>query len=68
MCHKACEGASTKTIRTGQGDFEQCRACDLRVRWDLSDHPFFGFKNACDLRAGRILQRAKEIAGVAKDE
>ncbi|GAG00628.1 unnamed protein product [marine sediment metagenome] len=42
---KACLGAETKTVWNASGDMEECVCCGTRVRWDLVDHPFFGFKH-----------------------
>lgn len=47
MRRKACEGEQTVTEWTASGDMEECLDCGRRVRWDLSDHPFFGFKASC---------------------
>lgn len=43
----ACMGASMREVRTTEW-MEECRACGNRVRHDLVDHPFFGFKAGCD--------------------
>ena len=40
---KACEGHTTIT----DGDMEKCCHCGIKIRWDLVEHPFFGFKNSC---------------------
>lgn len=48
---RACEGAETKHVREGHGHFEQCRECKTKVRCDLVNHWFFGFKNhECEKR------------------
>jgi len=39
---KACEGG--RTITGWNADMEHCLHCDREVRWDLVDHPFFGFQ------------------------
>lgn len=51
---KACEDGRT-SIETRCGiDFEECQACGTSIRWDLKDHPFWGFQN-CEAK-----QKAKE--------
>ena len=44
----ACHGHETRPTRSFMEHMEQCLVCDLQVRWDLVDHPFFGFKASCD--------------------
>jgi hypothetical protein len=39
----ACEGGDTIPIKSGMEDMEQCPVCGDAVRWDMVDHPFFGF-------------------------
>jgi len=39
----ACEGGDTIPTKMGMEDAEQCPRCGNMVRWDLVDHPFFGF-------------------------
>lgn len=46
---KACEGASTLT----DGDFEECLSCGTRIRWDLVNHPFWGFQNCHTRRSSQ---------------
>jgi hypothetical protein len=43
----ACQGGDTRQIRTTE-HMEECRVCGERVRFDLVDHPFFGFRAGCD--------------------
>ena len=45
---KACEGGPTIT----DGDFEECPHCGTRVRHDLVDNPFFGFRVSCPHKCG----------------
>lgn len=53
---RACEGAAT----IHEGDMCGCPHpdCGVSIRWDLVDHPFFGFKAGCPL---------KEKPSVARD-
>lgn len=46
MSDKACEGGSTKSVRTSE-HMEQCLVCKTMVRIDKVDDPFFGFKAGC---------------------
>jgi hypothetical protein len=46
---RACMGAPTVTEQNAMGDMERCLACGAEVRWDLVDHPFWGFKACCDM-------------------
>lgn len=48
MERRACMGADTRQTREFMEHMEECRACGSAVRWDLVDHPFFGFKAACN--------------------
>lgn len=50
----ACLGASTKSVRTTE-HMEECRTCKTRVRFDMVNHPFWGFKSTCY----RLLERSK---------
>ena len=43
MSRKACQGDETITV----GNFEECAECELSVRFDLVNHPFFGFQSSC---------------------
>lgn len=43
MARKACNGDETISV----GDMEECLACETRVRNDLVDHPFWGFRSTC---------------------
>jgi hypothetical protein len=43
----ACLGAATKSTRSCMEHMEECQACGCEVRWDLVDHPVFGFKAGC---------------------
>jgi hypothetical protein len=43
----ACHGACTNRVIQGCMDFEECKKCGTSVRWDLVEHPFFGFANSC---------------------
>lgn len=47
---RACMGAPTITHKEAGADFEECQHCGTRVRWDLVDHPFFGFAAHCDTK------------------
>ena len=46
---RACLGALTITEQNAMGDMERCQVCGAEVRWDLVDHPFFGFEASCDM-------------------
>jgi hypothetical protein len=43
----ACKGADTVTNHDSCEEMAECIACEKRVRWDLTEHPFFGFRAAC---------------------
>jgi|GEM_PF-4708121 len=43
----ACEGAETLTKYHATEAMEECKSCGSCVRWDLVDHPFWGFKSSC---------------------
>ena len=42
----AAQGASTISD-DGTGDMVECQECGTRVRWDLTEHRFFGFAAGC---------------------
>lgn len=42
----AAEGASTCNVDP-MGDMVECVECGSEVRWDMQDHPFWGFKSSC---------------------
>lgn len=44
---RACDGGRTLTATRGGTDFAECVACGTAVRWDLVDHPFWGFQTTC---------------------
>lgn len=44
---RACDGAPTESV---WHNMEECRACEMAVRHDLTDHPFFGFRSSCPLK------------------
>lgn len=46
----ACEGAATVENHDSCEHMEECQQCGARVRWDLVDHPLFGFKAGCIFR------------------
>lgn len=52
----ACLGASTKSVRTTE-HMEECRACKTRVRFDLVDHRFWGFKASCPCDEARAVRK-----------
>lgn len=43
--HMACLGAETVEEYRPGTEFRKCIACETSVRWDLIDHPLFGFQN-----------------------
>ena len=47
---RACQGEATIEMRHGAETFEECAHCGAAVRWDMVDHPFFGFENTCPLK------------------
>lgn len=49
----ACCGAPTAETRCFSEHMAECRLCKTEVRWDLIDHPVFGFAAGCDFPAGR---------------
>lgn len=57
---KACEGAETITHRRADADMEECRECGNCCRWDLVDHPFFGFKAMCSKKVCEMTARGGE--------
>ncbi len=41
----ACRGGTTRPYSgMGCAEMQQCVACKKAVRWDLTEHPFFGFQ------------------------
>lgn len=44
---RACRGAPTVAYRSGAEHMERCTHCEIGVRADLVEHPFFGFKTGC---------------------
>lgn len=42
MAEKACDGGR---VMEAPHDMAECIACGTTVRWDLRDHPFWGFGN-----------------------
>lgn len=44
---RACLGGDTIPTRMGMESAHQCAACGTKVRNDLVEHPFFGFRNSC---------------------
>jgi len=42
---KACQGGQTLD---NCGDMRECLHCGREVRWDMVDHPFWGFAAACE--------------------
>lgn len=44
MAEKACDGGRVFE----DGDFAECAECGTRIRWDLREHPFWGFQNCRD--------------------
>lgn len=48
---KACEGAATRDCRMGPEHAQQCLACGTKVRDDMVDHGFFGFRAGCSHRS-----------------
>lgn len=47
----ACQGGAT-IHEAPLGDMEYCVSCDRGVRWDLVDHPVYGFTATCDRYSG----------------
>lgn len=46
----ACLGGRTRTLDRGEtnNEMQECVVCERAVRWDLTDHPYFGFgETAC---------------------
>jgi hypothetical protein len=43
---KACDGDMTYDCDPN-GDFKGCHHCEREVRWDMVDHPFWGFAASC---------------------
>lgn len=43
------EGAIASNVDPN-GDFVECVECESEVRWDMQDHPFWGFKSSCPKR------------------
>lgn len=46
MKGRACEGGQTYEVDPC-GDMRSCAHCDREVRWDMVDHPFWGFEASC---------------------
>ena len=58
MAEKACQGGNVLEI----GDFAECAHCGTRIRWDLRDHPFWGFQNCAEaMRQTRFTIRSVTI-------
>lgn len=47
---KACQGADTIENRDRCETMRECIACGMRVRDDMTEHPFFGFAAGCSER------------------
>ncbi len=60
---KACEDGRTLTYVDGSGEFAECVECGTRVRWDLVDHPFWGFQH-CHKKA-RNADAVDPVDGIA---
>ena len=46
MSEKACDGGRVLE----NGDMAECVECGTEIRWDMQDHPFWGFKSSCPNR------------------
>lgn len=47
MSEKACEGGQTMESRHSGEHFAVCAECGSEVRYDMVDHPFWGFASSC---------------------
>lgn len=45
---RACHGASVLEC----GDMAECIACERELRWDMQDHPFWGWHSCPDAPTG----------------
>ncbi len=41
----ACLGGETRSLDRGEtnNEMRECVVCERAVRWDMTEHPFFGF-------------------------
>jgi hypothetical protein len=58
---KACEGG--RTVEAWR-EMEQCLHCEMAVRHDLVNHPFWGFENACPLKQAIAKTRREQLKQV----
>ena len=69
MTERACDGGQTRSIRFGE--MEECEACLTCVAWDLTDHPFWGFKATCRKpitdASGRIVAPPQPVLPIRPD-
>jgi len=47
MSDKACDGGR---VLEAWHEMAECVECGQQVKWNLQDHPFFGFANTCPHR------------------
>ena len=49
---RACEGADT----IDHGDMHECAedGCEVSIRWDKVDDPFWGFQSSCPLKRNAV--------------
>lgn len=55
MSEKACDGGRTLDA---DHDMLECVECGRRIRWDLVDHPFWGFQNCEDRTSDPPVERS----------
>lgn len=54
----ACMGAATITERKATGDMEECQVCGISVRFDMTEHRFFGFAASCQKAKPEFMEAA----------
>ena len=51
LCSADCAAQGADTISRQQGlidnEMRECIECGTQCRWDMVDHPFFGFAGSC---------------------
>lgn len=55
-----CAAAGESTL--AKGDFSECIACRNRIRWDLTEDRFWGFRESCPKNLAQADAMRAELA------